>query len=444
MPKKINKLDKIQPSDIINNIKGNKNPKCSLTIKKEMKSMRKIIVDPQAVQEIIDSFSRTTEEIFSLEKLKKLLLTGRQLKMKFGVDVTASNMHIGHAVNLWMYRKLQELGHKITFLIGDFTTQIGDPTGKSRTRPIISPEEIEKNAEAFIEQTKVVLHDDPNLIEIRRNSEWYDKLPAKKLLSLMSMVTHDHLMSREMFRKRIQEKKEIYEHELIYPILQGYDSAVLQTDLTIIGSDQLYNEMMGRFFQEKFGQTSQVIITTKITPGISGKEKQSKSLDNYIGLAHSPRNKFGRTMSIPDNLIIEYFRVYTEVPLKKISQMEKDLLSNPMKFKLLLAKEIVQRYHNEKVAEEELQWFKKTFSKRQISKDIPTISLGFDSGSAFEILRKCFSSKEKSGNEIRRLIEQGAVKVNGQTIKSHDEVVLLPINGIKFKVGKRNWFKIIS
>jgi len=207
----------------------------------------------------------------------------------------------------------------------------------------------------------MILIDDPNLVEIRRNSEWYDKLSAKKLLSLMSMVTHNRLMARKMFRNRIKERKEIYEHELVYPVLQGYDSVMLQDDITIIGSDQLYNEMMGRFFQEKFAQNPQIIITTKITPGIDGRDKQSKSFGNYIGLSHSPREKFGRVMSMPDNLIVEYFKVYTEVPLEKIAQMEKDLPSDPMKFKLLLAKEIVQRYHGEKIAEDEFKWFKKTF-----------------------------------------------------------------------------------
>ena len=405
--------------------------------------MRKVISEPQVVQEVIGSFSRTTEEIFSLEELKKLLSAGRQLKMKFGVDVTAPDLHIGHAVNLWMYRKLQELGHKIIFLIGDFTTQIGDPTGKSRTRPIIPPEEIKKNAEAFIKQVKMVLHDDPNLVEVVRNSEWYDKLSAKDLLSLMSMVTHERLMTREMFRKRAQEGKEIYEHELVYPILQGYDSVMLQADLTIIGSDQLYNEMMGRFFQEKFGQTPQVIITTKITPGIEGKQKQSKSLGNYIGLAHSPKEKFGRIMSMPDNLIIKYFKVYTEIPLEEIARMERDLPSDPMRFKLVLAKEIVHRYHGKKVAEEELRWFKKTFSEQQIPEEAPVISLGRQSANAFEILRGCFTPKEKSNSEIRRLIKQGAVRVDSRTVESQEEVILLPIGGIKLKVGKRDWFKIV-
>lgn len=401
-----------------------------------------IVTDSRIIQEALDSFARTTDEIFTLKELKKLLVSGRQLQMKFGVDATASDLHIGHAVNLWMYRQLQELGHKIIFLIGDFTTQIGDPTGKNKTRPIIPPAEIQKNAEAFIEQAMMVLHKDPNLTEVRRNSEWFDKMSAKELISLMSTITHDHLISRDMFRTRVKEGKEIYEHELVYPILQGYDSVMLKADLTIIGSDQLFNEMMGRSFQEKFGQPPQVIITTKITPGIDGKGKQSKSLSNYIGLSHSPREKFGRVMSIPDNLIIDYFRIYTDVPLKEITEIERNLSSDPMKHKLLLAKEIVKRYHGEVIGEEELRWFRKTFSEQQIPKDAPTISVGKKTATVFEILRQCFSTNEKSNSELRRLITQGAVRIEGEAVKELDKPILLSYDGIKVKVGKRNWFII--
>lgn len=405
--------------------------------------MQKITTDPEAINKVIEDFARTTEEVFSLEELRKRLSSGHQLKMKFGVDVTAPDLHIGHAVNLWMYRKLQELGHKMVFLVGDFTTQIGDPTGKSKTRPIIPPEEIQKNAKAFIKQAMMVLYDDPELVGIRKNSEWYDTMPSKELLSLMSTITHNRLISRSMFRKRLEEGKDIYEHEVVYPILQGYDSVMLQADLTIIGSDQLFNEMMGRFFQEKFGQEPQVIITTKITRGIDGKEKQSKSLGNFIGLAHSPREKFGRIMSMSDDLIVEYLEVYTEVPMKEIEKIKKDLPNDPMRYKLFLGEEIVKRYHGEKVAEEELQWFKKTFSECKIPEDAPRVSVGINSVTVFQILRKCFSVQEKSNNEIKRLIKQRAVKINGKTIENLDEKILLPNGGIKLKAGKRNWFKIV-
>ncbi|MDP7552581.1 MAG: tyrosine--tRNA ligase, partial [Nitrospinaceae bacterium] len=236
-------------------------------------------------KKLLESFARTSEEIFSLNEFEELLKSGKQIRIKYGVDVTSPFLHIGHAVNLWMMRELQELGHKVIFLIGDFTTQIGDPTGRSDTRPIILREEIEKNAEEFIRQAKMVLRfDDPNLLEVRKNSEWFSEYSLSDFLKLLAMVTHARLISRDMFQRRIEKQEDIYMHEMIYPILQGYDSYVLESDLTIIGSDQLFNEMLGRFYQQKLGQKPQVIITTKITPGIDGKAKQSKSLDNYIGL----------------------------------------------------------------------------------------------------------------------------------------------------------------
>ena len=187
-------------------------------------------------------------------------------------------------------------------MIGDFTTRIGDPTGRNQTRPIIAPEDIEKNAEEFIKQIGTVVHTDPAVFEVRRNSEWYANMPLDRFLELVSMVTHARLVSRDMFRDRIANDVEIYMHEVLYPVLQGYDSVMLQSDLTIVGSDQLFNENLGRFYQERFGQAPQVIITSKITPGTDGRNKQSKSLNNYIGLIDSPRDKYGKIMSMPDDL----------------------------------------------------------------------------------------------------------------------------------------------
>src|SRR5574340_364201 len=317
------------------------------------------------IPEILAKFARTTEEIYTLQELERLLSSGRQLRIKYGVDLTAPYLHTGHAVNLWMMRMLQDLGHKVQFLIGDATTRIGDPSGRSTLRPIIPQEEIEVNAEAFMEQARMVLRfDDPELYELRRNSEWYDHMTASELLHLLSMVTHSRLASRDMFRERIRRGQDIHLHEMIYPVLQGYDSFMLQSDLTIIGSDQLFNEMMGRFYQEKLGQKPQVVITTKITPGIDGKAKQSKSLGNYIGLGHSPRDKFGRVMTVPDNLIASYLEVYTDVPLEVVGEIATQAEQEPMKWKLFLAHEIVRRYHGKEVADKEQAWFVETFSGR--------------------------------------------------------------------------------
>lgn len=391
--------------------------------------------------QLLEDFSRTTEEIFSLEELKSKLNSGKQLKIKYGVDVTAPFLHIGHAVNLWMMRKMQDMGHKVQFLIGDFTTRIGDPTGKSKTRPIIPQSEIEENTEKFIEQVKMVLRfDDPNLIEVRRNSEWYEQMNVGDFLGLLQMVTHSRMISRDMFRKRISENEEIYMHELIYPILQGYDSYMLKSDLTIIGSDQLFNEMLGRFYQEKFGDEPQVVITTKITPGLDGKEKQSKSLNNYIGLGHSPRDKFGRTMTLPDELILTYFRVYTQLPLSSIQEIEKDFAQKPMEYKKMLAEEIVRLYHGDQIAREERTWFEDTFSKKLIPDDIPIVKLDTQSIQLLDLLKKCVPNQ--SNSEWRRLIQQGGITIDGLKMENTDQIITLK-NEMILKIGKRKWFKLL-
>lgn len=366
---------------------------------------------------------RTMQDVFSLEELRKKLSAGRPLRIKYGVDATASFLHIGHAVNLWMMRYLQEHGHVVVFLLGDFTTRIGDPTGKSQTRQVISRDEIDRNAKAFLDQVGQILLTDPKVFEVRRNSEWFDKMGVDEFLSLLSMVTHQRLIQRDMFQKRIAAEQEIYMHEMLYPILQGYDSAMLQSDLTIVGTDQLFNELMGRFYQERFNQEPQIVITTKITPGTDGKEKQSKSLGNYIALADSPRDKFGKVMSIPDNLIIQYLEVYTTVDLQLVREMSQTLAGgsvNPMTFKLQLAEAIVARYHGQAEATAEREWFAQAFSARQIPDDVPQVSArpGLDIAS---LLQTCIPGESKSA--LRRLVQQGAVRLNDQKCAQWDELV---------------------
>lgn len=390
---------------------------------------------------ILEQFARTTEEMFSLQELQRLLASGRQLRIKYGVDLTAPHLHIGHAVNMWMMRALQDLGHKVQFLIGDATTRIGDPTGKNALRPLIPPDEIETNAQAFLAQARMVLRcDTPELYEVRRNSEWYDRMSAVELMRLLSMVTHARLASRDMFRERMQQGHDILMHEMIYPILQGYDSFALESDLTIIGSDQLFNEMMGRFYQERLGQAPQVIITTKITPGIDGKAKQSKSLGNYIGLSHSPRDKFGRVMTLPDHLIISYLEVYTEVPLERVAEIGQQVGGDPMKWKLFLAHEIVSRYHGAEIADEEQAWFLRTFSARQTPGDLPEIHVESGEQPALDLVQRFFGA-QKSRSALRRLFEQGAISLNEQTLKQPEQVVAV-YDGDVLRVGKRTWFRL--
>jgi tyrosyl-tRNA synthetase len=391
--------------------------------------------------DILERFARTTEQTYSVQEFQRLVTSGRQLRIKYGVDVTAPHLHIGHAVNLWMMRWLQDLGHKVVFLVGDATTRIGDPTGKNRLRPVIPPEEIEANARAFLAQAGMVLRcDKPELYEVRRNSEWYERMSAVELTNLLSMVTYGRLAARDMFKERMQQGQDIHMHELIYPVLQGYDSVALESDLTIIGSDQLFNEMMGRFFQERLGQPPQVIITTQITPGIDGKAKQSKSLGNYIGLSHSPRDKFGRVMTLPDHLILRYLQVYTEVPLQRVAEIDKQIGDDPMKWKLFLAHEIVGRYHGSEVADQEQEWFLQTFSARKTPEDIPAIQVEPGEQLALDVVLHALGAN-RSRNQIRRLVEQGAVSRNGQALTHVDQVILVH-DGDVFRVGKRTWFRL--
>lgn len=259
-------------------------------------------------------------------------------------------------------------------------------------------------------------------------------------MNLFAMITHTRLISRDMFQARLQQGQDIHVHELLYPILQGYDSVMLQSDLTIIGSDQLFNEMLGRFYQERHGQAPQVIITTKITPGIDGKAKQSKSLGNYIGLGHSPREKFGRAMKIPDELILTYLEIYTSLPLAELETLRSWLPEEPMRAKLLLAREIVRRYHGEQIAEQEQEWFLETFSARQVPQDIPEVQLPLKSRSAFEIVKLFFGTR-KSSSEIRRLFEQGAITRNGAKIAQSDSLIESQ-EGDEWRVGKRSWFRV--
>ncbi len=390
---------------------------------------------------LLGRFARTTEEVFSLQELQQILASGRQLRIKYGVDLTAPQLHIGHAVNLWMMRALQDLGHKVQFLIGDVTTRIGDPTGRNLLRPLIPKAEIEANAQAFMAQAGMVLRcDDPELYEVRRNSEWYERMSAAELMHLLSMVTHARLASRDMFRERMRHGQDVHMHEMIYPVLQGYDSFALQSDLTIIGSDQLFNELMGRFYQERLGQSPQVIITTKITPGIDGKAKQSKSLGNYIGLTHSPRDKFGRVMTLPDHLIISYLEVYTDVPLEQIAEAAKRVVDEPMKCKLFLAHEIVRRYHGAESADREQEWFLQTFSARRTPVDIPEMLVELGELPAFDLVKRFFGT-QKSHSEVRRLFEQGAVSLNGQVLRQTEQVVKVG-DGDVLRVGKRTWFRL--
>ena len=389
------------------------------------------------IKPIGETITRYSDSILKKEELEERLKSGKKLRIKYGVDVTAPFLHIGHAVNLWAMRTFQKLGHKVIFLIGDFTTKIGDPTGRSETRVKIPDSEIKRGASAFIAQVSKILSTDKKVFEVRRNSEWYAKMKLSDFVTLLEGITHSRLIGRDMFQKRIGAGHEIYMHEMIYPILQGYDSVMVKSDMTIIGSDQLFNEIMGRDLQERAGQSPQIIITTKITPGIRGGPKQSKSLGNYIAIDDNPREKFGKAMSIPDNLIDQYLRVYTTMPLDEIEkekQYAADRGMTNMDLKKRLAYELVKIYHGEKQAEKEKTYFEETFQKGKPPAEAPEIS----PRAILDV--SGLSELRLSKNELRRLIKQGAVEFNAKKI---DDANFVFKERGTLKIGKKKFFRVV-
>lgn len=395
-------------------------------------------------ERLISDIARLVDDVVSLEELKTMLDSGKKLTIKYGVDCTAPFLHLGHAVNLWVMRRFQEDGHKVIFLIGNFTSRIGDPTGRSTTRKMLSDKEIEEAANEFIKQVKTVLiTDNPEVFEIRKNAEWFGNMPLSEFINLCTTITHSKLIARDMFKKRIQDNSEIYLNEMLYPILQGYDSVMLDSDLTVVGSDQLFNEMMGRFFQEKFGQTKQIVMTTKITKGLWGEEKQSKSIGNFVALTDTSKDKFGKIMTLADDRIVEWMKVYTDIPLEEIESIRVKLERgeiNPRDAKMKLAHSIVTRYHDSQTADAEMHQFIETFSKKAFPIDAPKIEVTSERINIIELIGMCCTSISKS--QIRRLIQQGAVLLNDDKIIDPQVEVILEMNNT-LKVGKRNFFKVV-
>lgn len=393
--------------------------------------------------QILDTLGRTTDQILGRDDLLDKLKSDRKLRIKFGVDCTAPELHLGHAVNLWMMRYLQDLGHTVVFLLGDTTTRIGDPTGRSTTRPVLTPEEIDRNARAFLDQVTLVLRDDPEVFEIRRNSEWWDQMSITDLISELSLVTHAQMMQRDMFQARVAEGREIGLHELIYPVLQGFDSVALHSDLTIVGSDQLFNEAMGRTFQTKHGQQPQTVITSTITPGLDGGPKQSKSLNNYVGLAQPAEEQFGRLMTLQDDLLGTWANAYTDLPMEKVADLAARGHAGgaaARDAKLELATVIVARYHGQEAAHTARENFLRVFSRREKPAEMPLLPLGASwSATLLDLVLAARPTLSRSA--ARRLIAEGGVRLDDvQLLDASTPVENLP--GHVLQAGRRQWFQL--
>lgn len=390
---------------------------------------------------IVESLLQGVVTAVSADELAKKLASGKKLIVKLGADPTAPDLHLGHAVVLGKLRQFQDYGHQVVFLIGDFTARIGDPTGKSKTRPPLSEEEIQNNTKTYLEQVSKIL--DPDKTIIRYNSEWLSKLSFAEVIKLAGHVTLARLIERDDFTKRLQEHTPIGFHELFYPILQGYDSVELRADVELGGTDQTFNLLMGRHLQEQFGQQPQVIMTTPLLEGLDGVQKMSKSLGNYVGLWEEPREAYGKLMSISDTLMWRYYHLLLHKSEKDIAAMQRDVeqaKQHPMELKKAMAKGIVTRYWSDQQAQQAQDYFETMFQKRDYAQaQAITISqLGTPVWIA-QLLRDLGAVKTSS--EAKRLVESGAVCIDEEIITDFKAEVI-PQKDMIIKVGKHRFYKI--
>jgi tyrosyl-tRNA synthetase len=372
-----------------------------------------------------------------LQKLARSEATGVPLRIKLGLDPTAPDIHLGHTVVLNKLRQLQDLGHQVIFLIGDFTSTIGDPSGRNSTRPPLTREQIEANAQTYYKQASLVL--DPARTEIRYNSEWCDPLGARGMIQLAAKYTVARMMERDDFTKRFRSGIPISVHEFLYPLMQGYDSVALQSDLELGGTDQKFNLLVGRELQKEYGQESQCILTMPLLVGLDGVEKMSKSKNNYIGVTEAPNDMFGKLMSISDDLMWQYFTLLSFRPMSEIDLMKEEVAlgRNPRDCKVALAQEIVTRFHSQAAAEAALEAFNHR-ARGGVPDDIPAVSLeGAPMGIA-QLLKQ--ANLVPSTSEANRNIEQGGVKIDGAVVA--DKATKVAAGTYVVQVGKRRFARV--
>ncbi|MEM5273582.1 tyrosine--tRNA ligase [Cupriavidus taiwanensis] len=371
------------------------------------------------------------------QKLARSEATGVPLRIKLGLDPTAPDIHIGHTVVLNKLRQLQDLGHQVIFLIGDFTSTIGDPSGRNSTRPPLTREQIEANAQTYYRQASLVL--DPERTEIRYNSEWCDPLGARGMIQLAAKYTVARMMERDDFTKRFRSGIPISVHEFLYPLMQGYDSVALKSDLELGGTDQKFNLLVGRELQKEYGQEPQCILTMPLLVGLDGVEKMSKSKGNYVGVTEAPSEMFGKLMSISDDLMWQYFTLLSFRPMSEIDLMKQEIAAgrNPRDCKVLLAQEIVARFHSQADAEKALEDFNHR-ARGGVPDDIPAVSLAGAPLGIAQLLKQ--ANLVPSTSEANRNIEQGGVKIDGATVT--DKATKVAAGTYVVQVGKRRFARV--
>ena len=397
----------------------------------------------EKIAEQIKLLKRGTVEIFREEELSEKLTeaakTGRQLRIKLGLDPTSADIHLGHTVVLRKMRQFQDLGHKAVLIIGDYTARIGDPSGQDTTRPMLSPPQIEKNAKTYFQQAGKILDTSENKLEIRYNSEWLEKLTAIEIIQLVAKKTVAQMLQRDSFKKRLRADEDIFIHEFLYPLMQGYDSVIVRSDVELGGTDQTFNNLIGRDIQRAYGQPPQIVITTPILVGLDGKEKMSKSKGNYIGVTDEPGDMFGKVMSISDDMMENYFTLLTNQPAGKIAELVNHHKTHPKQAKVLLGKTIVSQFYNQAAAEAAAAEFDKVFAQKQLPDDIPEVVIADTAISVKQLLLAC--KLVETGGEAKRMIKQSAVSIDGSKINDPNTEIT-PRDGMVIQVGKRKFAKI--
>lgn len=381
------------------------------------------------------AFARGTAEVISPTELAAKIALGRPLRIKLGMDPTAPDLHLGHSLTLKKLREFQDAGHTVIFLVGDFTAMIGDPTGRSETRKPLSRDEIERNADTYREQAYRIL--DRELTEVRFNSEWMNELGVAKLIEVAAKVSVARLLERDDFEKRLGAEEPLFLHELLYPVIQGYDSVALKADLEIGGTDQKFNMLVGRDLQRHFGQAPQAVMTMPLLEGLDGVRKMSKSLGNYVGLTDKPVDMYGKLMSVPDKLMVRYYELLTTATPEEIAAVKSGAM-HPMEAKKRLARTIVTEYHGAPAATRAEEYFESKHQRREVPTSAQVYRIAED-------LWICELMKQlqftPSTSEARRLVSQGAVRVDGRTITDVN-FRFVPGEHKVLEVGKRRVARI--
>ncbi|HAT7740059.1 TPA: tyrosine--tRNA ligase [Vibrio vulnificus] len=390
-----------------------------------------------SIEAALAEIKRGVEELIPEEELIAKLKEGRPLRIKLGADPTAPDIHLGHTVILNKLRAFQDLGHDVTFLIGDFTGMVGDPTGKNSTRPPLTREDVLRNAETYKQQVFKIL--DPAKTKIQFNSEWLSELGAEGMIRLAANQTVARMLERDDFKKRYAGGQPIAIHEFMYPLLQGYDSVAMETDVELGGTDQKFNLLMGRELQKANGQKPQVVLMMPLLVGLDGEKKMSKSANNYIGVSEAPSEMFGKIMSISDDLMWSYYELLSFRPLEELAQFKADVAAgkNPRDIKVLLAKEIIARFHSEDDADAAEQEFVNRFAKNQIPDEMPefTFAAGTPMANLLKEAELCSST-----SEAMRMVKQGAAKMDGEKVE--DAKAEPGVGTYVFQVGKRKFARI--